>query len=97
MALKTSSGTKLENEIVIKEYVQNYMASGTFTSVTFQTSVPVGYELIGYIIYTNGYASGTIIFPVNSSNTNFVMGVYSPNGANSVQLVGKIKGIYKKI
>lgn len=90
---------EVKDDIIYVEYSTNYgPADQTNYSnrFTINTSVPSGYEWLGYEIIDNGYANTVITWILYSSSTACIIGFYTL-AALTTQLTFKLRGIYKKV
>lgn len=89
---------EVKDDIIYVEYSTTYgPANQTNYSnrFTIGTSVPSGYEWVGYEIVDNGYANTVITWILYSSSTACIIGFYTL-AALTTQLTFKLRGIYKK-
>ena len=90
---------EVSDDIIYVEYAQNYSittGTGTRSRVTFQTSVPTGYEWVGYEIVSNGYVNSVINWIMSSTATNCLVAWYNLSDETYDDLTMVIRGIYKK-
>ena len=91
---------EVSDDIIYVEYTQNYSittGTGTRSRVTFQTSVPTGYEWVGYEIVSNGYVNSVINWIMSSTATSCLVAWYNLSDETYDDLTMVIRGIYKKI
>ena len=91
---------EVSDDIIYVEYTQNYSitaGAGTHSRVTFQTSVPAGYNWVGYEIVSNGYVNSVINWIMSSTATNCLVAWYNLSDETYDDLTMVIRGIYKKI
>ena len=91
---------EVSDDIIYVEYTQNYSittGAGTRSRVTFQTSVPTGYEWVGYEIVSNGYVNSVINWIMSSTASNCLVAWYNLSDETYDDLTMVIRGIYKKI
>lgn len=91
---------EVSDDIIFVEYTQNYSLSGgagTHSRVTFQTSVPAGYNWVGYEIVSNGYVNSVINWIMSSTASNCLVAWYNLSDETYDNLTMTIRGIYKKI
>ena len=91
---------ELNDDIIYVEYTQNYSidaGAGTRSRVTFQTSVPAGYNWVGYEIVSNGYVNSVINWIMSSTASNCLVAWYNLSDETYDNLTMTIRGIYKKI
>lgn len=91
---------EVSDDIIYVEYAQNYSittGTGTRSRVTFQTSVPTGYEWVGYEIVSNGYVNSVINWIMSSTASNCLVAWYNLSDETYDNLTMTIRGIYKKI
>ena len=91
---------EVSDDIIYVEYTQNYSitaGAGTHSRVTFQTSVPTGYEWVGYEIVSNGYVNSVINWIMSSTASNCLVAWYNLSDETYDNLTMTIRGIYKKI
>ena len=91
---------EVSDDIIYVEYAQNYSittGTGTCSRVTFQTSVPTGYEWVGYEIVSNGYVNSVINWIMSSTASNCLVAWYNLSDETYDNLTMTIRGIYKKI
>ena len=90
---------EVSDDIIYVEYTQNYSittGAGTRSRVTFQTSVPTGYEWVGYEIVSNGYVNSVINWIMSSTASNCLVAWYNLSDETYDDLTMTIRGIYKK-
>lgn len=91
---------EVSDDIIYVEYTQNYSidaGAGTRSRVTFQTSVPAGYNWVGYEIVSNGYVNSVINWIMSSTASNCLVAWYNLSDETYDNLTMTIRGIYKKI
>ena len=91
---------EVSDDIIYVEYTQNYSittGTGTRSRITFQTSVPTGYEWVGYEIVSNGYVNSVINWIMSSTASNCLVAWYNLSDETYDNLTMTIRGIYKKI
>ena len=91
---------EVSDDIIYVEYTQNYSittGTGTHSRVTFQTSVPTGYEWVGYEIVSNGYVNSVINWIMSSTASNCLVAWYNLSDETYDNLTMTIRGIYKKL
>lgn len=91
---------EVSDDIIFVEYTQNYSLSGgagTHSRVTFQTSVPAGYNWVGYEIVSNGYVNSVINWIMSSTASNCLVAWYNLSDETYDNLTMTIRGIYKKL
>ena len=91
---------EVSDDIIFVEYTQNYSLSGgagTSSRVTFQTSVPAGYNWVGYEIVSNGYVNSVINWIMSSTASNCLVAWYNLSDETYDNLTMTIRAIYKKI
>ena len=91
---------EVKDDIIYVEYTQNYSittGTGTRSRITFQTSVPTGYEWVGYEIVSNGYVNSVINWIMSSTASNCLVAWYNLSDETYDNLTMTIRGIYKKI
>lgn len=91
---------EVSDDIIYVEYTQDYSittGTGTRSRVTFQTSVPTGYEWVGYEIVSNGYVNSVINWIMSSTASNCLVAWYNLSDETYDNLTMTIRGIYKKI
>lgn len=91
---------EVSDDIIYVEYTQNYSltaGAGTHSRVTFQTSVPAGYNWVGYEIVSNGYVNSVINWIMSSTASNCLVAWYNLSDETYDNLTMTIRGIYKKI
>ena len=91
---------EVSDDITYVEYTQNYSitaGAGTHSRVTFQTSVPAGYNWVGYEIVSNGYVNSVINWIMSSTASNCLVAWYNLSDEAYDNLTMTIRGIYKKI
>ena len=91
---------EVSDDIIYVEYTQNYSittGTGTRSRITFQTSVPTGYEWVGYEIVSNGYVNSVINWIMSSTASNCLVAWYNRSDETYDNLTMTIRGIYKKI
>ena len=91
---------EVSDDIIYVEYTQNYSittGAGTHSRVTFQTSVPAGYNWVGYEIVSNGYVNSVINWIMSSTASNCLVAWYNLSDETYDNLNMTIRGIYKKI
>ena len=90
---------EVSDDIIYVEYTQNYSittGTGTRSRVTFQTSVPAGYNWVGYEIVSNGYVNSVINWIMSSTASNCLVAWYNLSDETYDDLTMVIRGIYKK-
>ena len=91
---------EVSDDIIYVEYTQNYSittGAGTHSRVTFQTSVPAGYNWVGYEIVSNGYVNSVINWIMSSTASNCLVAWYNLSDETYDNLTMTIRAIYKKI
>lgn len=90
---------EVKDDIIYVEYSTTYgpASQANYSNrFTINTSVPIGYEWVGYEIVDNGYANAVITWILYSSSTACIIGFYTL-AALTTQLTFKLRGIYKKV